>query len=173
MTVSRTFAVTRNEAALETCFDLLGPAWIKLPQYLRGLKYQNPYEPKDPTLAMVHNSPGATPFEILFSSPHLKAFGLYIGTFTMRHKQWTDLYPVETQIVESFEGGEDSVMLVDVGGGLGHQAKLLKDTFPNIPGRLIVQDLHQMKGEVISEIEFQAHDFYQEQPVKGMYLHLS
>jgi hypothetical protein len=75
-------------------------------------------------------------------------------------------------MIEGFEDGEGSVMLVDVGGGFGHQAKLLKDTFPNIPGRLIVQDLHQMKGEDIAEIEFQAHDFYQEQPVKGMYLHL-
>jgi hypothetical protein len=134
---------------------------------LRGLKYLNPYTPKDSTLAMAHNASGATSFEILFNSPHLKAFGLYMGTFTMGHKQWTELYPVETRMIEGFEEGEDSVILVDVGGGFGHQAKLLKDTFPNLPGRLIVQDLHQMKGEDIAEIEFQAHDFYQEQPVKG------
>jgi hypothetical protein len=30
-----------------------------------------------------------------------------------------------------------------------------------------VQDHHQMKGEDIAEVEFQAHDFYQEQSVKG------
>jgi hypothetical protein len=119
-TVSRTFAVTRNEAALETYFDLLGPSWIKLPQYLRGLKYQNPYEPKGSALAMANDAPGATSFEILFSSPHLKAFGLYMGTFTIGHKQWTDLYPVETRIIEGFEDREDSVMPVDVGGGFGY-----------------------------------------------------
>jgi hypothetical protein len=45
--------------------------------------------------------------------------------------------------------------------------KLLKDTFPNITGRLIVQDLHQMKREDIAEVEFQAPDLYQEQSVKG------
>ena len=76
-------------------------------------------------------------------------------------------------MIEGFKNEEGSVMLVDVGGGFGNQAKLLKDSFPNIPWRLIVQDLHQMKGEDITKIEFQAHDFYQEQPVKGMYLHLS
>jgi hypothetical protein len=35
---------------------------------------QNPYEPKYSALAMANNAPGATSFEILFRSPHLKAF---------------------------------------------------------------------------------------------------
>jgi hypothetical protein len=60
-------------------------------------------------------------------------------------------------------------MMVDVGGGCGHQAKPLKDTFPNLPGKLVVQDLPQMEGKGIPGIEFQAHDFFLEQPIKGKY----
>jgi hypothetical protein len=49
-TASKTFASPRNEAAMESCFDLLGPAWINLPQHLEDLKYQNPEDPRKPLL---------------------------------------------------------------------------------------------------------------------------
>ena len=168
--VSNTFANTRNGAALETCFDLLAPGWLKLPQHLKDLNYKNPHDNTDTSLAKANNVTGLTPFEIFFASPHLTAFGLYMGTFALGHKEWTDLYPVQERLIEGFEDGEESVMFVDVGGGFGHQAKLLKNTFPDIPGRFIVQDLEQMKGKDIPGIEFQAHDFYQEQPVKGVFV---
>jgi hypothetical protein len=74
-------------------------------------------------------------------------------------------------MIEGFRDGNDSVMFVDVGGGFGHQAKLLKDTFPDIPGKFVVQDLPQMKGKDLPGIEFQIHDFYEEQPIKGLYCH--
>jgi demethylsterigmatocystin 6-O-methyltransferase len=164
-TVSKTFASTRNEAALESCFDLLGPAWLNLPKHLKDLKYQNPTDPKDTALAKANKVTGVTPMEIFFSGPHLNAFGLHMGAFTMGHKQWVEIYPVESRMIEGFEDVKDSVMMVDVGDGFCHQAKLLKDAFPKIPGKLIVQDLPQMKGEDIPGIEFQAHDFYLEQPV--------
>jgi hypothetical protein len=90
--------------------------------------------------------------EIFFGGPHLNAFGLYMGTFTMGRKQWVNFYPVESRMILGFDNSEDSAMMVDIGGGFGHQAKLLKDTFPEIPGKLIVQDLAQMKGEDIPGI---------------------
>lgn len=52
-------------------------------------------------------------------------------------------------------------MFVDVGGGFRQQAKLLRDAFPEIPGRIVVQDLAPMKGDDIPGIEFQVHDFNQ------------
>jgi hypothetical protein len=88
---------------------MLRSSWVVMDQAAAIFERadQNPYEPKYSALAMANNAPGATSFEILFRSPHLKAFGLYMGTSAMGHKQWIDLYPVETRMIERFEGGED------------------------------------------------------------------
>lgn len=66
--------------------------------------------------------------------------------------------------------GADEVLLVDVGGGLGHDLELLKDKHAYIACRLILQD----KAQVISQItapksvfEKMAHDFFTPQPVHG------
>lgn len=38
-----------------------------------------------------------------FASPHIEATRLYIGTFTMGHKQCTDVYPVQKRMIDGFE----------------------------------------------------------------------
>ena len=80
----------------------------------------------------------------------MQAIRLYIGTFTMGRKQCTDVYPDQKRMIDQYEDAEQAVMFIDAGGGFGHQAKLLKDE----PGRVVVQDLAQMKGGAILRIEF-------------------
>lgn len=167
-TVSTTFANARNEAAIETCFDLLAPGWLKLPQHLKDTKYQIPTDPKNTAFTKAYNATGTGAMQVIFGSKHLKAFGLYMGSFTMGHLPWTEVYPVKERMVEGFEGSS-GVMFVDVGGGFGHQAKLLRDSIPDNPGKFVVQDLRAMQGAEIQGIEFQAHDFFLEQPVKGQF----
>lgn len=86
-----------------------------------------------------------------------------------------DFYPVAERLVGSSTPDEDAVLLVDVGGGLGHDLAEFKtkhpDTNPHVRGRLILQD----KPDVISSIapetaiglELSAHDFFTQQPVQG------
>lgn len=66
--------------------------------------------------------------------------------------------------------GEGTV--VDVGGGIGSASRALARAFPRL--RFVVQDREEVvRGAVVEEegvrerIEFVAHDFFQEQPVKG------
>jgi hypothetical protein len=69
----------------------------------------------------------------------------------------------------------DDVLLVDVGGGVGHDLAEFRRKWPGVKGRLVLQDL----GEVIEQakamnretergVEATVHDFFTEQPVKGM-----
>jgi len=61
------------------------------------------------------------------------------------------------------------VVYVDVGGGIGHQCKALRDKYPNLKGRVIVQDLGMtIHGkQEFSGVEGMAHDFFHDQPIKG------
>lgn len=82
-------------------------------------------------------------------------------------------------LVQSFPwvtGGD--FVIVDVGGGLGHVSQALVDHNPTV--KCIVedsQDVVQQGQEITSarfgdRITFQAHDFFQEQPVKGADVYL-
>lgn len=113
-----------------------------MPEHLKALGYQNPKDPTNTALSRALGITGKVPTEIIFDGPHLNAFALYMGTFTQGHKEWTELYPVQERMIKGYRDG--TPMLVDVGGGFGHQAQLLKNNFPDLPGAVIVQDLPQM-----------------------------
>ena len=65
------------------------------------------------------------------------------------------------------------VLVVDVGGGAGHQCVALLTAFPEPMGMMVVQDMSVMidlvnKDEAKAmDLEPMAHDFFTPQPVKG------
>lgn len=88
--------------------------------------------------------------------------------------QWFEVYPAADEISSSsLKTGDDATLLVDVGGGFGHEISKFKQNFPNLPGKLILQDLpntfENMKAQQATpeDIELLSYDFFTEQPVKG------
>lgn len=65
------------------------------------------------------------------------------------------------------------VLMVDVGGGSGHEMVNFRQKHPELPGRLVVEDLEHQINLVDQDeyaklgIEAVAHDFTKPQPVKG------
>ncbi|KAI9687107.1 MAG: hypothetical protein M1822_002518 [Bathelium mastoideum] len=174
--VSDTFAEPKNEAALEMCFDFLSPGWLATPAFLKEIGHQNPTSPTKTAFAKAYDFPnGGTIWEILLSTPHLTAVNAYMATFNEGHKDWMSLYPIEEQLISGAKEGPESVFMVDVGGGGGHQAIALKKRFPTVPGRIVVEDLPQglpKDGvEGTEGIELLAHNFMEEQPIKGARLY--
>jgi len=83
-------------------------------------------------------------------------------------EEWFDFFPVEEILFKDTENIE--VLLVDVGGGRGHDLEAFHQKFPACPGRLILQDLPSVIDEippVPSGIELLKHDFFATQPIKG------
>ena len=65
------------------------------------------------------------------------------------------------------------VLLVDIGGGHGHDLEKFSRRFGNAPGRLVLQDLPLTLdgvGELDARIELFPHNFFNAQPIKGSYL---
>lgn len=84
-----------------------------------------------------------------------------------RGDDWIESFPVEKE-VGSFSAAPEQGILVDVGGGFGQQAIAFKSKFPNLPGRLIVQEIPStLEGaQPVDGIELAEHDFFQPQPIK-------
>ena len=80
-----------------------------------------------------------------------------------------DFYPVIERI--SRKARSEDPLLVDVGGGLGHDLLELRTKHPELTGRLILQDRPSVLQQVESpagDIELVDHDFFTPQPIKGM-----
>lgn len=72
------------------------------------------------------------------------------------------------------ETDADTVLFVDVGGALGHNAILLRQRYPDLKGRVVVQDqasvVEQSRAAALpghEDVERQVYDFWTPQPIKG------
>ncbi|SPB49209.1 unnamed protein product [Aspergillus niger] len=147
------------------------PPNLTIPKFLRQNHYQNPTDGRHCPLQMAFNTTDAF-FEHLAHSPSLNTqFNNFMSVYHQGHASWMDpgFYPVD-QLLHQFPTGNNDVLLVDVGGGKGHDLNELCTKWPNLPGRLILQDQPAVLAEATglhSSIECMAHDFFAEQPVKG------
>ncbi|MDI1488689.1 MAG: hypothetical protein OHK93_007965 [Ramalina farinacea] len=81
---------------------------------------------------------------------------------------------VQEVLLNDFNAKEEAVLLVDVGGGRGHDLEAFKEAFPHQEGRLIVQDLPDVIDDIrqpVPGVEAMKHNFFTPQPVKGARVH--
>ncbi|KAI1085383.1 putative O-methyltransferase [Whalleya microplaca] len=156
-----------------------GTSFRGLPDYLKSIKYTLPTELTDGPFQAAHKT--TLPFFAWLDQnpPYLQVFNSYMSAYRAGKPSWVDpgFYPVTDRLALGFDASVSDVLLVDVGGGIGHDLKELRSKHPSLPGKLILQD----RPEVISTVTnaediFQpiSHDFFTPQPVKNArayYLH--
>ena len=87
--------------------------------------------------------------------------------------EWTtsfDRFDTEARNVPSgTPQPSEKPFLVDVGGGHGHQCIQMAKKYPNLLGRLILQDLPETINKLspIEGVKAEAYDFFQQQPILG------
>ncbi|KAF1966704.1 o-methyltransferas-like protein [Bimuria novae-zelandiae CBS 107.79] len=164
---TRNLSVSNIQAGLIFCNDILGPSFQAIPSFLAERKYKNPTE--------------------LLDTPFHKAWKTVDSMYT-----WLDKRPRETAVFNQFMHAQRSsvkncfsflalyeecrdwssgrgAVFVDVGGGTGQQCKALREKFPDLPGKVVLQDLPTMvaKAEALEGVEAMAYDFFTPQPIKG------
>ena len=142
------------------------PCWQALPEFLAGTKYQNPSDSAHTPFQRAHST-DLPPFLWLQDKPvYLNNLGLWMTASREGQNHFLDIFPFEELTVNS---RPETPLFVDIGGNIGHQCIALRKKFPNIRGRVILQDLPPVIAHAISAagIEPMAHDFMTEQPIKG------
>lgn len=81
-------------------------------------------------------------------------------------KTLLDIYPFERDLADA---APDETLVVDAGGGYGHLLREMRKQWPQLKGKMVLEDLPEtVKGAVTENVEIQPYDFFkQEQPVKG------
>ncbi|KAK8093327.1 S-adenosyl-L-methionine-dependent methyltransferase [Apiospora hydei] len=80
---------------------------------------------------------------------------------------WLDVFDFKTELGR--DAAPTDIMFVDVGGGNGSQCAGLRKVWPDMPGKMILQDKPQVLEKVlrVEGMEVMGHDFLTEQPVRA------
>ncbi|KAL4894331.1 S-adenosyl-L-methionine-dependent methyltransferase [Aspergillus ambiguus] len=140
----------------------------KLFDYLELNGYKNPEDAYDAPFQLAYNTKSHY-FEWLSHNPTKQEVFNSVMTQSQQYRgaDWFKIYPVQ----EKLRVSPDRVLLVDIGGGVGHDITAFKKQFPDLPGKLVLQDLPQVINSIrepLSEgITAIGYNMFEPQPISG------
>ncbi|KAK4496984.1 hypothetical protein PRZ48_011433 [Zasmidium cellare] len=165
----------RESGVLHNVLTVL-PSMQCLPDYIRDHEYKCPTSGHDTAFQPAFNTS-----EDLFTylGSHPRDLSAAIGQMAAQRADqasWIQsdaVFPTEVFELSEKDIADARALMVDVGGGSGHQSIALRMAHPEISGPIILQDLPHTIGLVDKErmgelgIQCMAHDFNTPQPVRG------
>ncbi|KAF4228493.1 hypothetical protein CNMCM8980_001761 [Aspergillus fumigatiaffinis] len=140
------------------------PIWSSI-DYFRKFGFQSPTDPRNSPITFAMGGRDKSLFDILEEEPRrLEIFKNAMKSLAV---------PVSAYRFDKLQPGRDDILLVDVGGGRGHTIQEICSSYPNINGRLVLQDLKGTFNELKTDefdgrVEFQPYNFLEGiQPVQG------
>ena len=143
--------------------------WQYLPEFLRETGHEEPSDGRNCgfNTAFRTNEPF---FDFLTKNPKfLETFNNYMTSQRQGRQSWLEFFPLERELVTGFSGEDSTVMFVDVGGGYGHEIQEIKKRYPDLPGRMILQDLPETISQITAapNTEAMAYNFFTPQLIRG------
>ncbi|KAL2219261.1 o-methyltransferase [Thermoascus aurantiacus ATCC 26904] len=168
--LSRTLAVPKYADGFPCMgWQLRHRRHLQAPEYLSKTGYKNTTNPVDGPFQCAFNKSQHWFAWAHDDQPVLMQFNNHMGAYRQGRPSWMDpdFYPVQELLVKGARTDEDAVLLVDVGGSLGHDIEEFHRKHPTAPGRLIER--------IDPAIEPMAYDFFTESLSKvcarAYYLH--
>jgi hypothetical protein len=166
-------AAENYQQSINFCYDVARPSFNGFPEYFKKSEYKMLITPSDGPLQAAHTTD--LPFFdwLVATPPHLADFSAFMSAYRAGKANWYDkgFYPVAERLIDGFDKSKNEVLLVDVGGGRGHDVQLFSAQHASHPGKLVLQDREPVIASVENQEELpftcQAHDFFTPQPIKG------
>ena len=166
-------AAENYQQSIDFCYDVARPSFNHFPKFFKKNGYEVPARADEGPFQAAHGS-NLPFFEWLVATPpHLDEFSAFMSAYRAGKANWWDkgFYPVAERLVCGFDTSVNETLLVDVGGGRGHDVALFAAAHSPHPGKLILQDrepvIDSIEHKKSLPFESQTHDFYTPQPVKG------
>ncbi|KAI9645579.1 hypothetical protein NHQ30_006321 [Ciborinia camelliae] len=166
--ITRAMTMKGIAAGHRMMFETSMVAVIKAPKYFKETGHKCPTDPYDGLMQYAHQTKLQS-FDYFRTMPNnvMGDFNTFMGSTMGARKYWLDWFPVAERVLEGMTG--DASLIVDVGGGKGHDIEAFNEMFPG-RGKLILQDqphvLEDIK-EIHPAIERVGYDFFTPQPIKN------
>ncbi|KAI0554401.1 S-adenosyl-L-methionine-dependent methyltransferase [Xylaria curta] len=164
--VTKNLAQRSAEAGICHWFGSASPQFQQVPALLKNTGYLNPVDETHTAFHEAWNT-SLNPFAWFENQPVLQNyFNQYMATRARPEDSWLQVYPV---LKETAGCPPERPLFVNIGGGVGHQCAQFKEKYPELLGRVVVQDLPYSIAEALPTpgVEAMIHDFFEPQPIRG------
>ncbi|KAL2829384.1 S-adenosyl-L-methionine-dependent methyltransferase [Aspergillus pseudoustus] len=147
------------------------PITARLYDFLKATGYQNPEDTYNSPFQFAHNTADHY-FTWLGKHPESQAtFNAVMNAGRFFRNNWFEFYPVVENLTGGAPDDPDRALVVDIGGNIGHELIAFRKRFPDIPGRLVLEDLpaviDNLSGPLGPNIDAVKHNMFEPQPIKG------
>ncbi|KAI1842758.1 hypothetical protein JX266_011079 [Neoarthrinium moseri] len=134
-------------------------------------KFQNPIDAFDTSMQRAYRTEKDM-FQWLQTIGYGEHFNHHMQAYGQGRVPWMDpsLYPVQDRLINGADRSSEAPFIVDIAGSVGHDLATFLKYHPDHPGKLILQDLPKVIGQIEhldSTIERMEYDFHTPQPVDG------
>lgn len=156
---------------MPTRYDQGLPVLASAPAYFRQNHYRSPTSSTTGPLQFANNTSLDT-YAYWQTLPGVaENFNTFMdGHFAGKRLSWLEWFPAQQEIIDGFDKDVSPFLLIDVGGGRGHEVNALKTRFPGAEGKVVLEDLPDVIDDVRDiddSIERIKYDFFEPQPIKG------
>lgn len=152
-----------------------GASQLKFHEFNRNRGWKNPADSQDTALHYAYKT-DKNFFKFIEEQGYSKHFHNHMRGYRQGRLPWMapGFFPVQERLVEGADKSPDAVLIVDIGGSVGHDLEEFRKYHPSTPGKLILQDLPAViqnnKGLDPAIIPME-YNFLTEQPIKGQSCH--
>ncbi|KAK3706281.1 hypothetical protein LTR37_012796 [Vermiconidia calcicola] len=163
---SMAFVTPKGIAGSKFAFETATPAWNAMPAYLKSIGFKNPENSHDAPLQRGFGSQKHM-FELLVEHGVLENFQTFMTSYRADREEFLDIFPARERLLDGSQ--DDSVLLVDIGGGRGHDIEKILEQLPDTKGRMVLQEV----GDVVKQVsesdamKVMVHDFFTPQPIQA------
>ncbi|KAI1133929.1 S-adenosyl-L-methionine-dependent methyltransferase [Hypoxylon sp. FL0543] len=154
------------EAGISHYFSTAAPPAQSLPSFVEQTGYRNPVTETHTAFKLAFHT-DLNAYAWLGQNPaQLNHFNTYMALRRKPDSTWLSVYPVAA---EASGWPSEKPLYVNIGGGVGHQCAQFREKYPNLPGRVVLQDLPHSVAQALPTpgVENMAHNMLEPQPVVG------
>ncbi len=162
--ITNTLAMKVAEAGVRHYLYTCVPQYLEIPAYLKKIGYKNPSDDMHTVFQDAFKTDVHAYGWFVSHPENLNYFNDFMALRRDSGLSWLSVYPVRE---ETKGWPADKAVYVNIGGSIGHQCAQFKAVFPDVPGRVILQDLAHSVANALPTpgVENIAHDFWQPQPI--------
>lgn len=140
-------------------------------EFFRETGYKSPDSHLINPYCFAHQTGDKDMWEYIGSSPdRLKNLNLGMIAQTGATAWTVGMFPFKAELSKQ-NTGDDTVLVVDIGGGKGHVTKQIQDLTVGVRGKIVLQERPEVLVEIANSlpgITVMEYDFFTPQPIKGI-----
>jgi hypothetical protein len=167
---SQTYLIPEFRGLFKMMHDEFAPPFVKMYEFFREHGFKTPNSELVNPFCFAHRTGDKTIWQYIGQYPDRLATLNYGMGAQGTAAAWTvGIYPFATELGQTTTD-DDTVLVIDIGGGKGQATKQIKALVGDLKGKIILQERPEVIAEItdpLPGVDIMEYDFFTPQPVQG------